>query len=78
MVFRMLKLFKKFFLIFPTRFPSNIFILKLRQSKILGIAISLSKIGLQIISWAILSEIVLTYHILLVYTSNYILLYFYR
>ena len=52
--------------------------LKLRQRKNLGIAISLSEIGLQIISWAILSEIVPTYYILLVYTSNYILLYFFR
>ena len=54
------------------------FVLKLRQRKNVGIAISLSKIGLQIVSWAILSEIVPTHYILLVYTSNYILLYFFR
>ena len=49
---------------------------KLRQSKNLGNAISLSEIGLQIISRAILSEIVPNYNILLVCITNYILLYF--
>ena len=49
---------------------------KLRQSKNLGNAIFLSEIGLQIISRAILSEIVPNYNILVVCITNYILLYF--
>ena len=47
------------------------FFYKLRQSKNLEIAISLSKIGQQIISRSIWSEIVPTFYVLLVYVQFY-------
>ena len=53
----------------------NTFFKKLYQSKYFGDAISLSTIGLQIISRAILSEIVRTYNMVLVCITNYIFYY---
>ena len=55
----------------------RVFFFKLRQSNNLGIAISLSKFGLKIISWAILSEIVATYYIVLVYIYIYLIIFSY-
>ena len=54
----------------------ELFFFRLRQLKKIENGISLSKIGLEIKFWAILSEIVYIYSIYIVFCLNYIFLFY--